>query len=104
VTVGVTLLELDPPFFARGLAALECDINELGHRGIRCNIGKSAATKDRGFECELRRDADAHLFLGRHLSGLVIENGMATARKLFDAVGAAAQPEHALAERDLDLA
>jgi hypothetical protein len=50
VNVGVTLLELDRPFLACGLAALQRDINELTHRGIGGDIAKSSAAQDRGFE------------------------------------------------------
>ncbi len=91
VNVGVTLLELDRPFFARGLATLQRDVDELATPRHRRHIAKSAAAQDRGLECKLRRDADAHLLLSRHLPGLVIENGIAAVRELFDAVGAPAQ-------------
>ncbi len=66
--------------------------------------GKPPLAQDRGFERELRREADAHLLLGRHLPGLVVEDGIAAVGEPLDAVGAGAQREHALAERDLDLA
>src|SRR5262249_59688692 len=38
------------------------------------------------------------------VSGLVVENGVAAAGEALDAVGAGPQREHALAERDVDLA
>ena len=65
---------------------------------------EAAAAQDRGFERELRREADAHLLVGRRLAGLVVEDGVAAVGEPLDAVGAGAQRERALAERNLDLA
>src|SRR5262245_22265493 len=104
VEVGVAFLEVDHLVLAGGLAALERDIDQLGNAGPRGNVGKSTATQDRGFERELRRDADAHLLLARYLSGLVVEDGIAAVGEALDAVGAGAQREHATVQWDLELA
>ena len=55
--------------------------------------GKPAAPQDRGFERELRRQADAHLLLGRRRPGLVVEDGVAAVGEPLDAVGARAERE-----------
>src|SRR5262245_22989631 len=89
--VWVSFPEADDLLFARRLAALERDIGELGDGGVGGNAGKSAATQDRGLEGELRRHAGAHLRLGRYLSSLVVENGVAAAGQPLDAVGARSQ-------------
>src|SRR5262249_46762504 len=104
VRVCVPLLESDRPLFSGQLAAPERDVNEIADGGVRSDAGKSAAAQNGGFEGELRRDADAHLLLARHLAGLVVEDGIASVGAAFDAIGARAQGKHALAERDRDLA
>ena len=67
--------------------------------------GNPPRAQDRGFERELRREADAHLLLGRHRAGLVVENGVGRRRQARSMRSARArQRERALAERDVDLA
>src|SRR5439155_11771135 len=100
--VRVAILEINRHAVARGIAALQRDIDQLGDRGIGRDIGKSTVAQNRGLERELRRDADAHLLFARHLSGFVVENGITPAREPLDTVGTRAQGEHALAERNLD--
>src|SRR6266516_4982203 len=100
--ICIAILEIDRLLLAGPLPALERHVDELGNVGVGRDPGKSATAQDGGFERELRRDADAHLLLARHLAGLVVENGIASVRELLDAVGAGAQREHALLERDFD--
>src|SRR5262249_15534566 len=100
---GVALPEIDGRVAARGVAALDRDIDQFGHARAGGNIGKSTAAQDRGLEGELRRDADAHLLFARHLSRLVVENGIYGPGEPRDTIGAGAHREHALAERNIDL-
>src|SRR5262245_66240188 len=102
--VGISILEVADPFLAGRLAALERDIDQLGDVGPGGDVTEPSAAQDRGFERELRRQPDAHLRLSRYLPGLVVENGVAAVDEALDAVGAGAQREHALTQRDVDLA
>ena len=104
VEIRVALLEIDGHVVAGGIAAPERDVGKVGDGRLGRNIGESAAAQDRGFQRELRRHSDAHLFFARHLSGLVVKNGIAAATEALNAVGAGAQREHALAKGNTDLA
>src|SRR5206468_1294441 len=92
------------PFLADQFTPFERNINELRNAAPRRNLREAATPQHRGFECELGRDADADLLVGRDLTRLVIEDGMAAVAELLDAIGAAAQCESPLAERDFDFA
>src|SRR5262249_51849218 len=101
--VGGAVLELDRDWIAGGLAALELDVDELADRHVGIEPREAAAAQDRGFERQLRRDADARLARARRIAGLEIEDGVAVALPL-DAVGAAVEAQAAGAERNRDLA
>src|SRR5262249_45921565 len=101
--VGVAVLELDRAGETSNQAALERNVNKLRNLSRR-QLLEAALAQDRGLERELGRDAGAHLLLGRHLPGLVVEDGVAAIRALLDPVGAGAQRERALAQPDRDLA
>src|SRR5262249_29530026 len=104
VIIGIPILEIDLSLFACRRAALERDVDELGNGAAGRIIAKATLTQNRGFKGQLRRNADAHLLLGRHLPGLVVEDRMAPVCKPLDAIGTRAQREYALADRNLDAA
>ena len=67
--------------FAGRLAAAQPHIDELARPTPAAMPVEAAAAQDRGFERELRRQAGAHLLLGRRRAGLVVEDGVARRRR-----------------------
>src|SRR5205085_221245 len=72
----------------RRIIAGKPDIADLADRAAGRNSFKAACPKDRRFERELWRQAHAHLFAARRLSGLVIENRKRAVVTAFNPVGA----------------
>src|SRR5262245_62557217 len=99
--VGRALLEIDRLRAAARAIAAQPDIAERADRRTRGHTLEAAVAQDRGFQRELRRDADAHLLVARRLSGFVVEDGVAAVGQPFDAVGARTQREFTSARADL---
>src|SRR5262249_39751571 len=65
LAVGSAILEADLVFAARGIAAVQPDVNELRYRRPDRNPFKPSTAQDRGFQRELRGKTAAHLRLRR---------------------------------------
>src|SRR5207302_2067250 len=104
LAVGSAVLENDGLRFAGGLAALQQDIDQFGDRTAGGYADKAALAQHCGFQGELWRQARAYLLFGPRRPGLVIKDDVTPIAAKLDAVGATAQLERALAQRDLDLA
>src|SRR5579871_748602 len=110
VGLGVrrAFFEPDRQEFAGRRSALERHVGQLRDRTARRDRERgrfeSPAPQHRRFQRQLRRKAGADFLFLAYRAGLVIEDHIAAAGFALDAVGNAAQPEAALAQRNLNFA
>src|SRR5262249_59347781 len=104
LAIGGAFREIDGFLFTRGLPALELHVGEPRYGPAIRNVAEAAVAENRRFKRQLRREARSHLFLGAHLAGFVIDDGVLAVDQPTDTASTAPEAKAALPDRNRDLA